>query len=163
MPGKRLDTNQQRFVLNLISYFRQAFEHGGPLLPLNCIQEVRAYFVELYLHWKIIFHNINECQLQRVANALGISIQTVGSCLKKRVASPEAPPTDPPIAETPAAQSPPSAVPSARPSGSKRKATTFPYTPRKKRKTNDLPNSCKMEIRNVYAKGLFTKNLGPNG
>ncbi|CAH0554892.1 unnamed protein product [Brassicogethes aeneus] len=121
MPGEHLDENQQRFLLNLVDYFQKELQHGGPLLPLNCIQE-------------------------RVANAFGISIRTVSNCLKRTAAKA-------PLAEDPQSETPPS---SSKMKRADRKAT-FPYTPRKKWKTTDLPDPIKMQIRNeihdMYATG----------
>lgn len=41
MPGKRLDSQCQQFVMNLLEYFEAEKENGGFLLPLEAVQEVK--------------------------------------------------------------------------------------------------------------------------
>lgn len=52
MPGKQLNSQSQELVLKLLHYFEMEKENGGPLVPINCVQE-------------------------RVSEALGISLSTV--------------------------------------------------------------------------------------
>ncbi|KAF5276978.1 hypothetical protein FQR65_LT16102 [Abscondita terminalis] len=87
-------------VINLLAYFEQEKDNGGPLIPLTCVQE-------------------------RVATALGISIASV-----KRVKSDHR--------SNPTLSSP----------GKKRS--------RKKSKSEDLPESSKMCIRNTLYT-MYTK------
>ena len=42
--GKTLRSQAQHLVVNLLDYFEREKEHGGPLLPLNCIQQVIINF-----------------------------------------------------------------------------------------------------------------------
>lgn len=41
MPGKQLKLQSQEFVVKLLQYFQSEKENGGPLISVNCVQEVK--------------------------------------------------------------------------------------------------------------------------
>jgi hypothetical protein len=72
MP-KPLPKRSKEMIALLIEYFTKDRDHGGPLLSLKSIQQVREKFNVMFVIKRVLI------LLQRVADALKINLRTVSS------------------------------------------------------------------------------------
>jgi hypothetical protein len=72
MP-KPLPKRSKEMIASLIEYFTKERDHGGPLLSLKSIQQVREKFNVMFVIKRVLI------LLQRVADALKINLRTVSS------------------------------------------------------------------------------------
>jgi hypothetical protein len=72
MP-KPLPKRSKEMIASLIEYFTKERDHGGPLLSLKSIQQVREKFNVMFIIKGVLI------LLQRVADALKINLCTVSS------------------------------------------------------------------------------------
>jgi hypothetical protein len=72
MP-KLLPKRSKEMIASLIEYFTKERDHGGPLLSLKSIQQVREKFNVMFIIKGVLI------LLQRVADALKINLCTVSS------------------------------------------------------------------------------------
>jgi hypothetical protein len=72
MP-KPLPKRSKEMIASLIEYFTKERDHGGPLLSLKGIQQVREKFNVMFIIKGVLI------LLQRVADALKIYLYTVSS------------------------------------------------------------------------------------